>query len=474
MRCSMATSKSARICARRMTGCSMNWRGSGPPSPLTRIGASGCWLPTVRTIRDSWSTMMVPALILRVWIVPSSRKICSARVGRGLLLMKSFMDSVVFNQAGNVVTLIKRRNGDSPVPRQASPGGLARATMELPVAPPVLAHQSCDIFAENGHETTRFEHSPASQRPLSTAENEPMPLGFELHKMVLDQLHDAVCFVDPQRCILYWNGAAERLTGYSSNEVVGRHFDVGWLDHLAPNGCSLRDDDCPMRRSMDLGRPFRERLFLRHKDGRRICVDVRIMPVRDHDGTVIGGVEILCDATSSVVVESAFRQISEVADRDPLTGLANRRYLDRMLGQYLEQLERSAQPLSLIMSDLDHFKQINDTWGHVVGDKALVQFSTVLQRQCRPVDLVARFGGEEFIVLLPGHPLETAAQIAERLRKSARTATPEDLGERRITASFGVVQATAGETAAQLLKRVDSALYRAKSKGRDRVEVQPS
>ena len=115
-----------------------------------------------------------------------------------------------------------------------------------------------------------------------------------------------------------------------------------------------------------------------------------------------------------------------------------------MLGRYLEQLERSGQPLSLIMSDLDHFKQINDTWGHVVGDKALVQFATALQKQCRPVDLVARFGGEEFIVLLPGHPLETAAQIAERLRKSAVTATPEDLGERRLTASFGVAQATPG------------------------------
>jgi diguanylate cyclase (GGDEF)-like protein len=229
-----------------------------------------------------------------------------------------------------------------------------------------------------------------------------------------------------------------------------------------------------MRRAMEQGRPFRERLFLRHKDGRRICVDARIMPVRDLDGNFIGGVEILCDATSSVVVESAYRQISEVADRDPLTGLANRRYLDRMLGRYLEQLERSGQPLSLIMTDLDHFKQINDAWGHVVGDKALVQFSSALQKQCRPVDLVARFGGEEFIVLLPGRPLETATQIAERLRKSAETATPEDLGERRLTASFGVVQAALGETAAQLLKRVDAALYRAKSNGRNRVEVESS
>ena len=392
--------------------------------------------------------------------------------GRGLLLMKSFMDSVVFNKTGNVVTLMKRRNGGPPALRSVSPSSVAKAIPDSTAVPLEFPNLPCETLARNGQPATRDELGPAEPGPLSTVVSDPITLGFELYKQLLDQLHDAVCFVDPERCILYWNGAAERLTGHTCSEVVGRHYDAGWLDHLDPDGCSLRLDDCPMRRSMVQGRPVRERLFLRHKDGRRICVDVRVMPVRDHEGTVIGGVEILGDATSSVVVESAFRQISEEADRDPLTGLANRRYLDRMLGRYLEQFQRSGQPLSLIMSDLDHFKQINDTWGHVVGDKALVQFSTALQKQCRPVDLVARFGGEEFIVLLPGHALETAAQIAERLRKSAMTSTPEDLGKRRITASFGVAQAVPGETAAQLLKRVDRALYRAKSRGRDRVEVE--
>ena len=124
------------------------------------------------------------------------------------------------------------------------------------------------------------------------------------------------------------------------------------------------------------------------------------------------------------------------------------------------------------MSDLDHFKQINDTWGHVIGDQALVQFASVLQNQCRSEDLVARFGGEEFVVLLPGLTLGTAIQIAERLRKSAMTATPEILGERTLTASFGVTEAVLGESASQILSRVDTALYRAKSLGRDRVEVE--
>jgi len=124
------------------------------------------------------------------------------------------------------------------------------------------------------------------------------------------------------------------------------------------------------------------------------------------------------------------------------------------------------------MSDLDHFKQINDTWGHVIGDHALAQFAAVLQNQCRSVDLVARFGGEEFVVLLPGLTLDTATQIAERLRRTAVTATPESLGQRRLTASFGVAEATPGEAASHILSRVDTALYRAKSLGRDRVEVE--
>ena len=319
---------------------------------------------------------------------------------------------------------------------------------------------------------SRWNGKPSPQAPQPAALNALFPLDLDFYKRLLDQLHDAVYFVDNQRTILYWNEAAERLTGFSQSEVIGKHCFDGLLDHADLFGCCLCHRECPLAQAMKQDRPIHERLFLRHKDGRRISVDVRIMPVRKDDGTVIGGVEVFCDATSSVVVEGAFRQIREVADRDPLTGLANRRYLDRMLAHFLERLDRSGQPFSLIMSDLDHFKQINDTWGHVIGDQALARFAAVLQNQCRPGDLVARFGGEEFVVLLPGLTLETAIQIAERLKKVAVTATPESLGDRKLTASFGVTEAALGELASQVLSRADAALYRAKSLGRDCVEVE--
>jgi diguanylate cyclase (GGDEF)-like protein/PAS domain S-box-containing protein len=392
--------------------------------------------------------------------------------GRGLLLMKAFMDSVFFNQTGNEVTLIKRRHGDPMLSITPNRGTSQGRTIGPRSSSPRSMVDRCTCSAEcTGSETTDGQQNGRS--PTDSLERWPFA---ELadYKRLLDQLYVAVCFVNPERRIQYWNDSAERLTGYSAAEVIGRHC-CAVLEHEVESSVRLRPgEECPIGMSLAQDRPVHERSFVRHRDGRRISIDARIIPVRDDDGVVIGAIEAMCDATSSLVAEGAFRQVREAADRDPLTGLANRRCLDRMLFQCLEHVEESGQPLSLIISDLDHFKQINDNWGHVVGDQALVQYATTLQNQCRSIDLVARFGGEEFVVILPGRPLDSAVQIAERHRRSTAAATPPELGQRWLTASFGVAQAAPGETASQLLKRADSALYRAKSLGRDRVEADRS
>ncbi|MDR3620584.1 MAG: diguanylate cyclase [Paludisphaera borealis] len=379
--------------------------------------------------------------------------------GRGLLLMRSFMDEVSFNAAGNEVTMIKRRPPDDrpsahAVPCPADDWSVLPRTWSDP--------ERLEIEAE----------PEADDVPAAVPLPEPESAGFDLYKALLDRLPDAVCFLDADHRVVYWNEAAERLSGYSRDEALhqpGLLDALKWTDH---SGAALTRDELPLLQCTARERTVAAHLFLKRKDGRRIWVEVRSTPVRDDRGVLVGGLSTFRDATSSIAVEHAFRQIREAAERDPLTGLANRRHLDRMLDLHLQILDRDHRPFCLMIADLDHFKQINDAWGHTTGDRALVEFANLLQRQCRAEDLVARFGGEEFMVLFPDHTLETAARIAERLRANTPTATPRELGDRQLYASFGVAQAVPGETAQQLIRRADAALYRAKSLGRDRVEIE--
>ena len=214
--------------------------------------------------------------------------------GRGLLLMKSFMDSVSFNRAGNQVTLIKERGVNDPVHRNATRCELTEETPQLQASSPARTPRQGDSPTAGGEATIRPTNGEKrSLVLLSAALNGLSTIEPDFYKRLLDQLHDAVYFVDTRRCILYWNDTAERLTGYSRSEVVGRHCYDGLLDHVDLTGCQLCYHECPLHRAMIQDHPVQDRVLFRHKDGRRISVDVRIMPVRDGEGTVIGGVEIL-------------------------------------------------------------------------------------------------------------------------------------------------------------------------------------
>jgi len=162
--------------------------------------------------------------------------------------------------------------------------------------------------------------------------------------------------------------------------------------------------------------------------------------------------------------------ITQLLRTDALTGLANRRFLMETLATVMSAAQRHRLPLSLIMVDLDHFKSINDTWGHDVGDAVLQGFGRLLQQVTRKEDLAARYGGEEFVILLPHTDLEGARRLAARIqRELAIQEFPGLVGP--VTASFGIAQLEGSEDAAALLKRADQALYLAKARGRNRVET---
>jgi diguanylate cyclase (GGDEF)-like protein len=152
---------------------------------------------------------------------------------------------------------------------------------------------------------------------------------------------------------------------------------------------------------------------------------------------------------------------------DPLTGLANRRYFFERLEQALSLAQRHDHPMSLIVCDLDHFKQINDRLGHLTGDRVLEGLGHLLRRECRKEDLPARFGGEEFVVLLPETNARGAGAVAERLRTELACLELRDDGE-PVTGSFGIAEHEAGDDDGMLVGRADAALYAAKEMGRNR------
>jgi len=290
----------------------------------------------------------------------------------------------------------------------------------------------------------------------------------EFYKNLLDNLYDGVYFLDRGRSILYWNKGAERITGYSRDEVEGSQCWNKILMHVDSEGNSLCQDRCPAGNTLESGNPAEAEVFLHHKNGHRIPVSVKVSPIYDADGAVIGVVEIFRDNSEKLATLSLIEELEEKAFQDTLTGLPNRRYLDRFLLAKLDETSRYDWKFGLIFLDIDHFKSINDTYGHDVGDEALKMLARTLTLSSRSFDIVGRWGGEEFAIAVVNVDREKLRQIAERYRRmiesSSVTAGEISFG---MTASFGATLVREGETLDTLVKRADGLMYQSKLAGRN-------
>jgi diguanylate cyclase (GGDEF)-like protein/PAS domain S-box-containing protein len=305
------------------------------------------------------------------------------------------------------------------------------------------------------------------QGAISSGESVP-----SFHERLLDSLHDGVYFVDRERKIQYWNQGAEHLTGYTASEMVGRTCSDNLLMHVDEKGCLLCLNGCPLAGTILDGKRREAEIYLRHKLGHRVPVFVRASPITDSAGCIVGAVEVFSDASAKKSIERRVGELENLAFRDALTGVPNRRYAELKVKQAIQEVDEFGRSIGLLMIDIDHFKAVNDKHGHSTGDDALLAVCKTLTSNLRLGDTVGRWGGEEFLVINTDVTHSTLGASAERCRMLIAESAVLVGNERlRITASVGATLIKAGDSEQSAIKRADDLMYASKAAGRNQVTL---
>ncbi|MCL5058049.1 MAG: EAL domain-containing protein [Actinobacteria bacterium] len=283
-----------------------------------------------------------------------------------------------------------------------------------------------------------------------------------LHAAALQSVANAIVITDPEGCITWINPAFTVLTGYTSEEAIGKNMSI--LKSGAHDEGFYKD----LWDTIFSGLVWHGETQNRHKSGSLYTEEQTITPVRDEDGRITHFVAIKQDVTARKQQE---QQLSYMATHDPLTSLPNRRVLEDSLKRTVARAGRGVHS-SLLFMDLDNFKLVNDTLGHTAGDQVLYTLTRLLLNMLRNGDLLVRFGGDEFAVLLEGVSAEEALNIAERMRREVEeyrfTADDQNF---HLTLSIGMVIVDGEHSPGVILSQADTAMYMAKEQGKNRVVV---
>lgn len=273
---------------------------------------------------------------------------------------------------------------------------------------------------------------------------------------------DAIILADAHGNIIFWNKSAQLIFGYTEAEIFGRSLTI-----LMPE--NYRDDH---RKGLERIKSTGESLYIGktmemhalRKNGDVFPVELSVSMWRTGQEYYYSG--ILRDITKRKNLEI---ELKTLAVTDSLTQVFNRKKYYEIMEREIERTKRYDHPLSIIMFDIDHFKKVNDIYGHTAGDYVLLTLTQIVKENLRETDYLVRWGGEEFIIIAPETDLKEAEILAERNRKASEEYKYDHIGT--ITASFGVTQFTKDDNEDTVIKRADEALYEAKRKGRNRVEV---
>jgi diguanylate cyclase (GGDEF)-like protein/PAS domain S-box-containing protein len=293
----------------------------------------------------------------------------------------------------------------------------------------------------------------------------------DFYKDLIDNLYDGVYFVDGERVITYWNKGAERITGYGANQVVGRSCRDNLLNHVTADGVQLCLGGCPLSACMEDGNVRQAEVFLHHASGYRVPVMVRVSPIRSSSGAIVGAVETFNSAMETMELRQQIGELRRTTRTDALTGIGNRLYLEGRLRALVSEFEGRSPSGGLLFIDIDHFKQLNDLYGHEAGDRVLRMVASTLYHNMRKTDVVGRWGGEEFLAIVYDViSSEELGSIAEKLRTLVAFSRIDlPAASLSVTISVGATLLLNTDTSESIVRRADELMYRSKLAGRNQV-----
>jgi diguanylate cyclase (GGDEF)-like protein/PAS domain S-box-containing protein len=302
------------------------------------------------------------------------------------------------------------------------------------------------------------------------------PFGADYYKSLLDNLYDGIYCVDRNKTITYWNKAAGELTGYSEQEALGRISCVQVRVHPEEKDGTPGLDTCLLEQTLGDGQVREVECFILHREGRRIPVSTRVAPILGARGEVEGAIQIFRENSGRLAVRQTIGRLEALALLDQLTGLPNRRFLERFLDSKIDELHRYEVPFGVLFIDIDHFKDLNDHYGHDAGDRVLWSVSRQMTSILRTSDTIGRWGGEEFLAVILNVNRERLQQVGEKMRSYVeRTAIQHESRQLQVTISLGGVMAGPPGRAEVdrnlLLRTADDLMYESKKAGRNRVTV---
>jgi diguanylate cyclase (GGDEF)-like protein/PAS domain S-box-containing protein len=291
-------------------------------------------------------------------------------------------------------------------------------------------------------------------------------------EILLNHVQDGIYFVDQSCKIFFWNTGAEQITGHESSSVTGKKCSDNIISPVDESGKNICEEDCPVRQALSDGQTHQMEAYLQHKEGYRLPVAIKAFPLFGEEGEIIAAVETFNEISPKFIMPQQKRELAHMQLLDPLTEVGNQRFLEIHIQTRLEEIKKYRIPFGLLYLDVDHLKEVNDSFGNPAGDKVLRSVAQTIGNNIRFFDLVGRWESDEFLVVVLNVDENKLDYVGNKIRLLIENSNITiDANLVRVTVSVGGTIASRVDSFDGLTTRARSLMKHSKWLGRNKVSL---